>query len=247
MIYFWVIYVSAIYLWSICLSLIYLSVICVFVYLFIYPCIRSSIRSCTRSSIYPCANFGVFWVPSHIRHFCFLVNSSSYFSPLTSVLTTTVIAMWTDQSCQRECLACFFHMRRVVGHERCLVSTFFLGCLCSSCHIVAFHDLCVCFYFTPKISGQLSMQSQEAKLVLSTPYSTGAAVLSLATSLHEWQESSQYRRRIFHQMLLVAWICPTTALRPTPWHLFLELTSIQQSHWQSSRQSGYRMGSMINT
>ena len=118
--------------------------------------------------------------------FVFLFYSSSYFSPLTSVLTTTVIAMWTDQSCQRECLACFFHMRRVVGHERCLVSsTFFLGCLCSSCHIVAFHDLCVCFYFTPKISGQLSMQSQEAKLVLSTPYSTGAAVLSLATSLHE--------------------------------------------------------------
>ena len=134
------------------------------------------------------------------------------------------------------------------GHERCLVSsTFFWGCLCSSCHIVAFHDFCVCFYFTPEISGQWSMQSQEAKLVLSTPYSTGAAVLSLATSLHEWQESSQYRRRIFHQMLLVAWICPTTALRPTPWHLFLELTSIQQSHWQSSSQSWYRMGSMINT
>ena len=81
MIYFWVIYVSAIYLWSICLSLIYLSVICVFVYLFIYPCIRSSIRSCTRSSIYPCANFGVFWVPSHIRHFCFLVLFLLLFLP----------------------------------------------------------------------------------------------------------------------------------------------------------------------
>ena len=150
-------------------------------YTFIYPFIYTFIY------ISMCQLWGILSAVTYQTFlFSCFISSLIYFSPLTSVLTTTVIAMWTDQSCQRECLACFFHMRRVVGHERCFVSsTFFLGCLCSSCHIVAFHDFCVCFYFTPKISGQLSMQSQEAKLVLSTPYSTGAAVLSLATSLHE--------------------------------------------------------------
>ena len=221
----WSMYQRSIYEWSVCQWSIYQCS----VYLSIYLCIHVYVHLAVHLYIHV-PPFGYFDCCHISDMFAFLFYSSSDFPPLA------------DQSCQRKCSACLFQMLsgRVVGHGKCLVSSaIFLGFLCS--HIVAFHDFFDCFSFTPEISGQLAMQSQEAKLVLSTPYSMGAAVLSLVASLVT--RVFTVHRRIFHQMRLWHESSPSTET--------YSLASVSGAHFNPAVtlavKSSDWMRSMINT